>query len=190
MAKQYSVKQIEFNQKMSGKYDGAYLHTISIEGGAKRKDFVFKNNEAQYKVLQELEVGNVVELKITKNGDYFNLSKDDDAIIKVEGAVAPKETLKSEGKPPWVDHKKDPDVQSAIIRQNGLTNATHLVVAMLEKGMFPAKITSDALILETTRIAGEFAKFSSGELVIEALVKEKSKGKPEEPISGGGEFGE
>jgi hypothetical protein len=61
---------------------------------------------------------------------------------------------------------------------------------MLEKGMFPAKITSDALILETTRIAGEFAKFSSGELVIEALVKEKSKGKPEEPISGGGEFGE
>ena len=65
---------IEHNAKMANKWDGSYLSTVS-ESGAKRKDFVFKNSK-QFEVLKGLAKGDKVELKITKNGDYFNLAKE------------------------------------------------------------------------------------------------------------------
>ena len=43
MAKQYRVTFVELNAKMKDKYPGAYLSTVAIESGTKRKDFVFEN---------------------------------------------------------------------------------------------------------------------------------------------------
>ena len=183
MAKRYEIRNIEYNQKMSGKYDGSFLHTISVDGGAKRKDFVFKNSN-QHKVLVECAVGDIVELKIVKNGDFFNLAKDDDAITLVEKGTAKEPSsggTSSGGAGSGFAGKsfgKDPEIQAAIIRQNGLTNATNLVVAMLEKGMFPSKVTADILVIETTRIAAEFAKFSSGELIVSEMTAGVDKPKP------------
>ncbi len=136
MAKQYEVKSIEYNQKMANKYAGAFLHTVGVESGTKRKDFVFENSP-QFKILQECAVGNIVELKIVKNGDFFNLAKDEDAIVlvskeskkeepvqKVESTGVIQTTAKS-----YSGYKEDPDKQAAIIRQNALTNATNLIIS-------------------------------------------------------------
>lgn len=205
MAKQYKVAKIEFNQKMAGKYDGAYLTSVGIESDKPRKDFVFQNSK-QFNVLKDLVRGDIIELKITKNGDYYNLAKDDDAIKVVEKAggtdtgftsslpqAAGQSTIQS--KPAYSGgFTKDPEVQNAIIRQNGLTNAVNLVTAMLEKGIFPAKVTSEVLVMECTRIAAEFAKFSSGQSAIEELTKEEKPTKKvkadEEGQPSDSEFGE
>lgn len=205
MAKQYVVKFIEYNQKMSGKYDGAYLSTEACESGTKRKDFVFANSPI-FKVLQKCEKGTIVELKIVKNGDFFNLAKDDDAITIVEGATK-KESTDNQGVSiipsgkTYGGERNNPDVQSAIIRQNGLTNAVNLVTAMLANGYFnPKETTITQFTTIITQVANNFAKFSSGETVIEELIAEiepkaKAGRKPKPPQNGDrddddAEFGE
>jgi len=193
MAKQYEITFIEYNAKMAGKYDGAFLSTKSVEGGAKRKDFVFGNSK-QFSVLKECTKGDIVELKITKNGDFYNLAKDEDAIKLISkggGSVQGDKPIVVTGKPAFSGGRDNSDVQSAIIRQNALTNSVNLVTAMLEKGMFPAKVTSDILVMEVTKIATEFAKFSSGELGAADLIGAKEpKPKGQEEDSEESEFGE
>lgn len=187
MAKQYKISKIEYDCKMAGKYPGAFLHTISTEGGAKRKDFVFENSK-QFGTLGKCSTGDIVELKITKNGDFFNLAKDDDAITIVsqgrgetsgggeDVSIIPKKAFE-----PY-QSKNSPDIQAAIIRQNALTNATNLTVAMLDKGLFPAKVSGDILIMEITKIATAFAKYSSGEDVLaEIAIPDKPKAGKSKP---------
>lgn len=194
MSKKYEITFIEYNAKMAGKYDGAFLSTKSVEGGAKRKDFVFGNSK-QFGVLKECAKGDIVELKITKNGDFYNLAKDDDAIKLVSkgGGQVDKPSVGAGATKAFSGGRDNPDVQSAIIRQNALTNSVNLVTAMLEKGMFPAKVTSDILVMEVTKIATEFAKYSSGELGTSELLgakEPKPKAKVKEEPSDDSEFGE
>jgi len=209
MAKQYAIKQIEYNQKMAGKYNGAFLHTVAVESEAKRRDFVFENSK-QFKVLQECAVGNIVELKIVKNGDFFNLAKDDDAIVliskekseEVTEKLTPDKlqeiatTIASTPTKSYGGYKEDPDKQAAIIRQNALTNATNLVIAKDVNGI------SEGMIKSILSVAIQFAKFTSGEDMTEYLLEEDVPFVPDKPKRGpkakevavepdcGGEFGE
>jgi hypothetical protein len=186
MAKQYVIKQIEYNQKMAGKYAGAFLYTVGTESDAKRKDFVFENSK-QFKVLQECAVGNIVELKIVKNGDFFNLAKDDDSIVLVSKETPEVETKATSPIPTvgmttpvkeYTKYKEDPDKRAAIIRQNALTNATNLVISYS-----PCDPVGDN-IKKIIAAAIQFAKFTSGEDMTEYLMEEeppfeeKDKAKP------------
>ena len=171
MAKLYTVTRVEHNAKgpgKNGKYDGSILSTVS-EGGNKRNDFVSKSREAgdQGSVVAGLAVGDKVELKIEKSGDFFNLSRDKDAIKLVEKGDGKISTIPSSGggggaKPAFGSYKEDPEKQAAIIRQNALTNATNLVTTMLTNGLFKKTVTADVLVCEITRIAGELAGYTSG----------------------------
>src|ERR1035437_645072 len=83
-----TVQKIEFNTTgpgRSGTYQGTTLYTIS-EGGATRIDFIFKSREQGDigSIVESLSVGDKISLKIVKNGDYFNLSRDRDAIQLIE----------------------------------------------------------------------------------------------------------
>ena len=177
MSKKYEITKIEYNQKMANKYAGAFLHTIAIESEAKRRDFVFENSK-QFKVLQECAVGNIVELKIVKSGDFFNLAKEDDAILLVSKEKSVEDT------PPQVQdigvgakpdtpiksysgYKEDPDKQAAIIRQNALTNATNLMIAR-----WSGAGVVDAIVKDIIEVAIQFAKFTSGEDMTEYLAEE------------------
>lgn len=179
MAKQYKISKIEYNQKMSGKYNGAMLHTVAVESEAKRRDFVFENSK-QFKVLQECATGDIVELKIVKNGDYFNLAKDDDAIVLVEKTKAEvqQETapvIEKVAVKPYSGYKEDPDKQAAIIRQNALTNATNLIVAS-------SKIeNTDNAIKYIIATAIQFAKYTSGEDMTEYLMEQEPPWEEEKP---------
>jgi hypothetical protein len=188
MAKQYRITQIEYNQKMAFKYNGAFLYTVGVESDAKRKDFVFDNSK-QFKVLQECAVGNIVELKIVKNGDFFNLAKEDDAIVLVSKEVKIESTppTKSPEGPAtgavqtgslstipakeYTKYKEDPDKQAAIIRQNALTNATNLVIACGVPNV-------DNAIKHIIATAIQFAKFTSGEDMTEYLMEEDAPFEP------------
>jgi hypothetical protein len=189
MAKQYRITQIEYNQKMAGKYNGAFLYTVGVESDAKRKDFVFDNSK-QFKVLQECAVGNIVELKIVKSGDFFNLAKDDDSIVLVSKEVKVEDTqsqvavedekteiVKGFATKSYSGYKEDPDKQAAIIRQNDLTNATNLVIAC-------GVLNVDNAIKHIIATAIQFAKFTSGEDMTEYLLGEDTPFVPDKPKRG------
>jgi hypothetical protein len=201
MPKQYKISKIEYNQKMAGKYNGAFLHTVGVETDKPRKDFVFENSNI-FKVLQECAVGDTVELRIVKSGDFWNLAKDDDAIVLVERGSSKKEeakpevTQKAEYKS-YSGYKEDPDKQAAIIRQNALTNATNLIIANEAVG----NIDKSIKLIITAAI--QFAKFTSGEDMTEYLMEEpiaysdpttkpevKRGRKPKDEPESKGEFGE
>jgi hypothetical protein len=123
-----------------------------------------------------------VELNIVKNGDFFNLAKDDDAIILISKEKSVEETpsqIQNIGvgaKPDtpiksYSGYKEDPDKQAAIIRQNALTNATNLVIS--------TGVTNvDSAIKYIISVAIQFAKFTSGEDMTEYLLEESGPFEP------------
>jgi len=174
MAKATVVK-IEFNQKLKGMYDGCYFHTQTANG-QKRKDFVFKKSDT-FQVVKDLVAGDIVELKIEKKGDFYNLK--DVVPFGEKAAIAPASVPSSPSKPTsggsgWAasyaqteDYVKHKDLM--IIRQSTMKAAVDLVTAMLAKEMFKKTATADFLVEECYRIASKFEGQVTGKAAIAEL---------------------
>ena len=190
MAKQYKVTFVELGVKMKDKFPGAYVSTMAVESGTKRKDFIFENSK-QYETVKTLSKGDIIELKIVKKGDYFNLAQDDDAIKLIEkGGDSKESTIPSKTVSSYGTYKEDPAKQLAIIKQNALTNATSLVVAYLSAGKFPAKISLDIIADNVLSIAEKLAKFPTGEYKEQKVIEELEQEDPVQPETYDTEFGE
>ena len=174
MAKATVVK-IEFNQKLKGMYDGCYFHT-QTENGQKRKDFIFQKSDT-FQVVKDLVAGDIVELKIEKKGDFYNLK---DVVPSGEkSAATPTSVPSSPSKPSgggsgWTasyaqteDYIKHKDLM--IIRQSTMKAAVDLVTAMLAKEMFKKTATADFLVEECYRIASKFEGQVTGKAAIAEL---------------------
>lgn len=174
MAKATVVK-IEFNVKLKGMYDGCYFHT-QTENGQKRKDFIFQKSDT-FQVVKDLVAGDIVELKIEKKGDFYNLK---DVIPSGEkSATAPASVPSSPSKSTgggsgWTasyaqteEYIKHKDLM--IIRQSTMKAAVDLVTAMLAKEMFKKTATADFLVEECYRIASKFEGQVTGKAAIAEL---------------------
>ena len=193
----YTVSKLDHNTTgpgKAGKYPGSTIYWAS-DNGNKRIDFIFKSRKAgdQGSVIAELAVGDRCDVKIVKSGDFYNVDRADDAIKLLEkgdGKVStiPSPASKSTGYSGG-GYKEDPEKQAAIIRQNALTNATNLVVAMLNRDMFKKTASPDVLICEITRVATELVKYTSGATIAE-ISKDVKTADPVGEDDTDSEFGE
>lgn len=171
-----TVTQIEFNAKLKDKWDGCYLHTLT-EKGQKRKDFIFQKSDT-FQVVKGLSHGDVVELKIEKNGEFYNLK---DVVPTGEKSATPQAAAASSGysKPAssgggykeryqdskeYIQHK-----DLMIIRQTTMKASTDLVIAMLNKDMFKKTATADFLVEEIGRLASKLEAQVTGAKAIADL---------------------
>ena len=173
-----TVVKVVFGVKMKDKWDGAELHSQTANG-QKRKDFIFKKAE-QYQVLTKLEAGDEVELKLEKNGQYYNL-KD---IIPTGGKSAGASSGGGSSSTPaagagkaaggWVPRFSDTEAyitkrDTSIIRQCSLKAAVDIVAAMLHKDMYKKSATPDFIAEEIGRLANKFENQVTGEGAMDKL---------------------
>lgn len=172
-----TVVKVVFGVKMKDKWDGAELHSLTANG-QKRKDFIFKKSE-QYQVLTKLEAGDEIELKLEKNGQYYNL-KD---IIPTGNKSAGSAPASSGGTPTaggkaggsgWVPRFSDTEEyikkrDISIIRQCSLKAAVDIVAAMLHKDMYKKSATPDFIAEEIGRLANKFENQVTGEGAMDKL---------------------
>lgn len=160
-----TITSIEYNQKLKGKFDGAYLHATT-DAGKKVKEFVFQKSD-MFHVLKNIGVGSVVDLKYVKtDAGFFNLK---DIVPTGDKREAPQASQKQEGFVAksnggggsfgnrYVDtqeyvNKKD----KSIIKQTCLKSAVEIVSAMLSKDMYKKSVTSDFIVQEISSIANKF----------------------------------
>ncbi len=176
MAKATVVK-IEYNVKLKGMYDGCYFHT-QTENGQKRKDFIFQKSDT-FQVVKDLVAGDIVELKIEKKGDFYNLKDvvatgDKAASTPSVSPSTPQASKPSSGGGGWAasyaqseDYIKHKDLM--IIRQSTMKAAADLVTAMLAKEMFKKTATADFLVEEVGRIAAKLEAQVTGEAACKDL---------------------
>lgn len=168
-----TVTQIEFNAKLKDKWDGCYLHTLT-EKGQKRKDFIFQKSDT-FQVVKGLSHGDVVELKIEKNGEFYNLK----GVVPTGEKSATTPTTTTSSKPSasgsgyreryqdskeYIQHK-----DLMIIRQTTMKASTDLVIAMLNKDMFKKTATADFLVEEIGRLASKLEAQVTGAKAIADL---------------------
>jgi hypothetical protein len=159
-----NVVKIEFNIKMKDKFDGAYLHS-QTSSGQKRKDFIFQKSD-MFPVLRELSVGDEIDLKIVKEGEYWNLKDIKPTGNKQAASTAPitsasATTKASSSGSGWQPRYSDSEEYTKhkdlmIIKQSSLKTASDLVIAMLNKDMFKKTATADFIVQETLRIQQMF----------------------------------
>lgn len=173
-----TVQKIVFGVKMKDKWDGAELHSLTANG-QKRNDFVFKRSE-MYPVLEKLEVGSEVDLKLEKNGQYYNL-KDIIPTGNKSGGNASSTPASSGGATSggkqaggWVPRFSDTEEyvnkrDSSIMRQVATKAAVETVTAMLAAGMLKKSATADFVVEEVIRISNKLENHIAGNDAMDAL---------------------
>lgn len=175
------VKQITFNVPKVSKAGKAYSVTnlkFITEGGAAKSEFIFEN-ATFHSVVAGLGIGDKIDATYIKNGEFWNLT-DVKLVEKGTGTSAP-----SPSSPPFVGGVvsnttsmdkgagsfgfDSGDKQASIQRQNALTNATHLVAAMLGQEMYKKTTKLSILMNEIITIADTFEGYTSGRTKVEAL---------------------
>lgn len=170
-----TVTKVVFGVKLKDKWDGAELQSLTANG-QKRKDFIFKKSE-QYQVLSKLEPGDEIELKLEKNGQYYNL-KDIIPTGNKSGASTPAASTPaasgSKGGGSWVPRFSDTEAyvnkrDTSIIRQCSLKAAVDIVAAMLHKDMYKKSATPDFIAEEIGRLSNKFENQITGEGAMDKL---------------------
>lgn len=167
--------QKDFNKtfKNGKSYTGTELSFIT-ENGAKKKEFVFPN--ARYaSVAASLVKGDIIEVTYEKSGDFFNLTN----VVFIEKGTAPAPSTSTSGSGyksggTGGSYTEAPEKQASIQRQNALTNATSLVVAALEQGVYKKTTSPEIILTEVIRIATQFTAFNSGELQAKTITADTS----------------
>lgn len=147
------ITEINFNVMFKGKYKVTELFTLT-EKGQKRKDIIFNNSDI-YPVVKTLKAGDTVDLKMKKNGDFWNVV----GIEKVEGVVAPSSNNSNNNYYKGNTTEKD----EAIARMSVLKTATDLVTTCLEQGLYKKTTKPEILLDEIFKIADTMKQFVSGE---------------------------
>lgn len=173
MAQIGQVVSVEFNVTSTSKGGKSLtqhiLKWVTDKGQAKTEKMF--TNVTFVDVIKGLAPGDTIEVSMTKNGDYFNLSN---VILVAKGdGKAPEKAGGSGFQGGGASGRKneDPERQASIERQNALTNAVSLLKTELDKDMFKkGVVTSDFLIAEAIRIAAKFHEYTSGKAGISAIV--------------------
>jgi hypothetical protein len=169
------VQEIKFNVTKTSKKGADYQVTqlsFFTEAGGKKTESCFSDCPFAG-VLKDLAPGDKIEATYVKNGEYFNLT--DVKLLEKGNGVAPtfggSAPAAGSAKPSYGG--KDPEVQSAIIRQNALTNAVHLVSAGLANGIFAINKTAAPTIPELAELVIVTARtlegYTSGRVAEEKL---------------------
>jgi hypothetical protein len=154
------VTEINFNVMFKGKYKVTELHSLT-EKGQKRKDIVFNNSDI-YPSVKSLKVGDTIDLKMKKNGDFWN-------VIGVEKIVNNIKEVDGSSVGNYNNVKNITDKDEAIARMSVLKTATDLVTTCLEQGIYKKTIKPEILLDEIFKFADKLKMYVSGEDKIEAL---------------------
>lgn len=167
-----NVSKEEWQKTSKGGY-GSISVTFSGDKGEQTRKFQSFNADL-YRQVKALEVGSTYEVRIEKEGDFWNWKE----INKVEGAAAPapgKAQATGTGSN-WDERLKfDKEKQILIVRQSQVTNA----VAALGGGRSAAEYCSFAEKLVNYVNTGEIPEFDSNEVDIPEEVESGPKrGRP------------
>lgn len=142
-----NVKEVKFNVEM-GKYRVTKLYVITDKG--EDKEYTVFTNAKFHPVVASLVPGDAIELKMEKNGKYWNIAD----VAK----VSPGQVPTSGGSRPSSGGKSgEPgDKELAIARAVALKCAVELYGKMIEAGMTKKTLKPDAAVEEVFAICKRF----------------------------------
>ena len=159
-----TVKEVRFNVEM-GKYRVTKLYVINDKG--EDKEYTIFTNAKFHHVIAGLAVGDNVELKMEKNGKYWNISD----VTKLDERIA--HTLRGVG------YKKEGSQQSgdkdlAIARAVSLKAAVELYSAMIGAGLTKKTLKPEAAQEEVFALCKKFEGYCTLAEDLDALSADTS----------------
>jgi hypothetical protein len=157
-----TVKDVKFNVEM-GKYRVTKLYVINDKG--EDKEYTVFTNAKYHPTVAGLKAGENIELKMVKNGAYWNIED----VSKVEGQVS---TPTSGGSGGSYKREESGNKDIAIARAVSLKAGVELYGNLIAAGLVKKTLKPDAAVEEVFAIVKKFEGYCTLETDLESLTSD------------------